>query len=133
MRPDWQIDSINFVYDISDLSGGYDINQMQTEEPTEIERFECPFCAELISVRAKKCRFCSEMIDPVLRRADEAVRTSERTSERPSNVYMNAAVATSHRHPFPHGAHILVSFLTLGLWLPIYLLLFLVRNREAYY
>ncbi len=105
------------------------MNQRRTDEATEVERIECPFCAELISARARKCRFCNEMIDPVLRRADEAGRTAER----PSNVYMNAAVATMHRHPFPHGAHILVSFLTLGLWLPVYLLLFLVRNRDAYY
>jgi hypothetical protein len=104
------------------------MDQIRTEQSTEVERVECPFCAELIFARAKKCRFCNEMIDPVLRRVDETARTAG-----PSNVYMNAAVATSHRHPFPHGAHILVSFLTLGLWLPIYLLLFLVRNRAAYY
>ena len=101
----------------------------QGAETTEVERTECPFCAELISVRAKKCRFCNEMIDPVLRKVDEVSRSSERSS----NVYMNAAVGTASRHPFPHGAHILGSFLTLGLWLPVYLLLFLVRNRAAYY
>jgi hypothetical protein len=93
------------------------------------ERVECPFCAELVAVRAKKCRFCNEVIDPVLRKAEE----SSKASDRPSNVYMNAAVGSRLLHPFPHGAHILVSFLTLGLWLPVYLLLYIFRNRAAYY
>ena len=50
---------------------------------------ECPFCAEPISPRAKKCRHCGEMLDATLRKAEEALRASERGS----NVYMNAAVA----------------------------------------
>ena len=50
---------------------------------------ECPFCAEQISVRAKKCRHCGETLDVTLRSAQEALRVSERSG----NVYMNAAVA----------------------------------------
>jgi hypothetical protein len=51
---------------------------------------ECPFCAEQIAARAKKCRHCGETVDVAMRRADEALRASERNS---GNVYMNAASA----------------------------------------
>lgn len=51
---------------------------------------ECPFCAEQISARAKKCRHCGETIDVAMRKAEEALRATERGQ---SNVYMNAAVA----------------------------------------
>jgi len=54
------------------------------------ETVECPFCAERISARAKKCRFCGETLDVALRRAEEALRATERSS---SNVFMNAAAA----------------------------------------
>jgi len=101
---------------------------------------ECPFCAELISSRAKKCRHCSETIDVTLRRAEEALRASERSP----HVYMNAgggggaAVssangANSALRPFNHLLHILLSVITLGWWLPVYLLLYLLRNKNYYY
>ncbi|WP_430452243.1 hypothetical protein [Rhodopirellula europaea] len=35
---------------------------------------ECPFCAETISLRARKCKHCGELLDPTLRAAAEAQR-----------------------------------------------------------
>lgn len=49
----------------------------------------CQFCDELVSARAKKCKHCGETLDVSLRKAEEAMRASERNG----NVYMNAAVA----------------------------------------
>jgi len=51
----------------------------------------CPMCDEQISSRAKKCRHCGETLDVALRKAEEAMRASERGG----NVYMNAAVNTA--------------------------------------
>lgn len=68
----------------------------QSAEPGSASTIECPFCAEQINARAKKCRFCGETIDVTLRRAEEALRASERHS---GNVYMNAAVAATPMAP----------------------------------
>lgn len=54
-----------------------------------VDQMNCAFCDERISVRAKKCRHCGETLDVALRRAEEAMRASERGG----NVYMNAATS----------------------------------------
>lgn len=54
----------------------------------DIEQIECPFCAELINSKAKKCKHCGEFLDVALRAAEEAKKTNS------SNVYMNAVSAT---------------------------------------
>ena len=55
-----------------------------------VNTVECPFCAEQISERAKKCRHCGETVCVTLRSAEEALRASNRNT---GNVYMNAAVS----------------------------------------
>ena len=73
---------------------------------------ECPFCAEQISVRAKKCRFCHETVDVTLRRAEEALRASERAG---GNVYMNAAVSTQQGYARPSKSRVAAIILALFL------------------
>lgn len=96
----------------------------------------CPMCDEMISVNARKCRHCGETLDVALRKAEEALRHTERQQP---NVYMNAgggaAAAGSGqqlRH-FKHFMHIIVSVFTLGLWVPVWLLMYLFRNRSVYH
>tara|TARA_B100000678_G_scaffold151939_1_gene126871 strand:+ start:2746 stop:3105 length:360 start_codon:yes stop_codon:yes gene_type:complete len=43
-------------------------------------RMNCPICDEDISARAKKCRHCGETLDVSMRKAEEAMRSSERTA-----------------------------------------------------
>jgi TM2 domain-containing membrane protein YozV len=74
---------------------------------------ECPFCAEQISARAKKCRHCGETIDVALRKAEEALRATERST---GNVYMNAAAATAAQ-PVETGTKSRVVAIVLALFL----------------
>lgn len=41
------------------------------------DQAECPFCAEVIALRAKKCKHCGELLDPVLRATEERRRAVE--------------------------------------------------------
>lgn len=129
----------SFEAALSDLEGSRPTTPVRAEgESSPAPQVECPFCAELISSRAKKCRHCGETVDITLRRAEEALRASERSS----SVYMNAgggggaasSVGTgSVLRPFNHVLHIVLSVVTLGWWLPVYLVLYLVRNKNYYY
>jgi TM2 domain-containing membrane protein YozV len=48
------------------------------ETVSPVATVECPFCAEQINARAKKCRHCGETVDVTLRSAEEALRASGR-------------------------------------------------------
>ncbi len=59
---------------------------------------ECPFCAEFVSSRARKCKHCGELLDPVLR----AVAENRRATAVPqivnvvqANASASAAASTS--------------------------------------
>ena len=71
-----------------------DTTEAESSSANSTKQVECPFCAEFISERAKKCRHCGETLDVALRRAEEALRASERGS----NVYMNAAVSAGPQY-----------------------------------
>ncbi len=70
---------------------------------------ECPFCAEQISARAKKCRHCGETVDVSMRKAEEALRASERQG----NVYMNAAVSAPAGYARPEKSRVAAIVLAL--------------------
>jgi hypothetical protein len=52
------------------------------DEPTN-NTMQCPFCAEQISVGAKKCKHCGEFVDA-------AMREIENLKNQKQNVFMNA-------------------------------------------
>src|SRR5438309_8069200 len=102
---------------------------------------ECPFCAELISAKARKCRHCGETVDVAMRKAEEAMRVA---SSQPQQVFMNAgggggaaaAVAAGPAYqlrPFNHLLHLVLSVVTAGFWVPVWILLYLFRNRQVYF
>lgn len=53
---------------------------------------KCPFCAELVSIEAKKCKHCGETICVALRAAEEAKRSSASSG---THVFMNAGGGSS--------------------------------------
>lgn len=100
------------------------------------ETIECPYCAETIKKAAKKCAHCSEILDAQLRDI-EALKNKQESP----NVFMNAgggggaaAVGNSTSlRPFKHWLHIILSIITIGWWIPVYILLYLFRNKNVYF
>ena len=114
-------------------------------EATSAATIDCPYCAEPINPKSKKCKHCGEILDPQMRE----IEMLRRHSHSP-HVFMNsggggggasassAAAASSSNgsealRTFPHWIHILLSIFTGGVWLPFYALLFLFRNKRYYY
>ncbi len=62
---------------------------MEAATGTETQEIECPYCAEKISNRAKKCRHCGEILDVVMREL-EMVR-----SKRGDIIVNNASSASA--------------------------------------
>lgn len=100
----------------------------------------CPFCDELVSVNAKKCKHCGETIDVSMRKAEEALRAANTQAP----VYMNAGggggaaavsagVGAIQLRPWGHGWHILLSVVTIGWWIPVWILLYVFRNKSVYF
>ena len=54
-------------------------------------QIECPFCAEMISENARKCKHCGEFLDLTLRAAAES-----RQSQIPPQIVMNVAGGSAH-------------------------------------
>ena len=107
------------------------------QEKTLVPTKTCPYCAEQIKAESKKCRHCGEIVDHQMREL-EALK-SQRNSP---NVFMNAGGGASSSsssndsmqlRKFPHWIHILLTIFTGGLWLPVYLLMFIFRNKRYYY
>jgi predicted RNA-binding Zn-ribbon protein involved in translation (DUF1610 family) len=85
----------------------------------------CPFCGEEILAVAKKCKHCGETIDVTLRAAEEAQRYAGRPSG--SSVASNRTIVHVHndQRPFNHGLHFLLTVLTCGAWLPIWIIAYI--------
>ncbi len=71
----------------------------------------CPYCAETILAAAKKCKHCGELIGP----------------------HGEGVQALPEKRKFKHGLHIFLSIITAGAWIPIWVLLYLFRDKYAYY
>ncbi len=97
--------------------------KVELKESCTFEK-ECPFCSESIKDTAKKCKHCGEILDVVLRAADE--------SKNVNNVFMNsssAAVAVTEPKAFPHLLHFVLSLITGGLWIIVWVIHYLTRTR----
>lgn len=102
-------------------------------EAIQQNTIECPFCSEAIKQTAKKCPHCSEILDVQMREL-EALKKEKSSPQ----VFMNAGGgASSSSSPalrsFRHVLHIILTLITGGLWLPVYLLLYFFRNKNVYH
>ncbi|MEI8698134.1 hypothetical protein [Mesorhizobium sp. ISC15] len=106
------------------------------ETAAPISTIDCPYCSEPINPKSKKCKHCGEILDPQMREIE--LLKSQRNAPQ---VFMNAgggaaAAASGFGGPvkrFPHWLHILLVIVTGGLWLPVYILMYLFRNKRYYY
>jgi hypothetical protein len=112
-----------------------------TEAATPTPRTKsCPFCAEDVLADAKKCKHCGETIDVALRAAEDAKRSAASAP----NVFMNAGggggggggggspIQIQMKKAFPHGLHLVMTLITCGGWAIIWVLHYVLRDRNAY-
>ena len=93
------------------------------------ETKECPYCSEAVSVRAKKCPVCGETIDVAMREAEEAKREAAEArrdadeARREVRRRPRREVYYHERRPTcPHVLHLILTILTVGFWLPIWII-----------
>ncbi|UDL87309.1 hypothetical protein LGH82_19160 [Mesorhizobium sp. PAMC28654] len=98
---------------------------------------DCPYCSEPINPKSKKCKHCGEILDPQMREIEYL-----KSQKHAPQVFMNAgggaaaAAAASGAgtlRRFRHWLHILLVIVTGGLWIPVYVLMYLFRNKRYYY
>jgi hypothetical protein len=83
---------------------------------------QCPFCLEQILAGARKCKHCCEIVDVVL------ATTGSRHGTAAAATAVNTTVIIYDSRPFDHGLHLLLTVLTCGFWLPVWLLCFAFRS-----
>ena len=95
----------------------------------------CAFCGEEVLASAKKCKHCGEILDVALRAADEAKRFAEQSNR--GQQFIPAAASSSssstvvviNNHRFPHTMHLILSIVTCGFWLPVWLIHYMISPK----
>ncbi|MCI0700449.1 MAG: DUF4339 domain-containing protein [Planctomycetia bacterium] len=93
-------------------------------QPARRDTQECPYCSEIISIRAKRCPVCGETVDVAMREAEEARREAgdARREARRRPRREREVVVYRDKPTCPHVLHLVLTVLTLGLWLPIWII-----------
>jgi ribosomal protein L37E len=92
---------------------------------------KCQYCGENVLVEAKKCKHCGEILDAQMREIENLKKQNNNP-----NVFMNSAASNGLPigvRPFNHALHIILSLFTGGLWLLVYIPLYIFRNKQMYY
>jgi len=87
------------------------INPPAKTSPYSQGQRKCPYCMEVIKPNAKKCKHCGEIIDVTLLRKGN------------SNQGLKG---------FPHLAHFILSIVTSGAWVIIWILHYIFRDKDKY-
>ena len=92
---------------------------------------KCQYCGEQVQAEAKKCKHCSEILDPQMREIENLKKQNSNPS-----VFMNSAASNAGpwaMRSFNHGLHVILSVLTGGFWLLVYIPLYIFRDKKVYY
>lgn len=106
----------------------------ETTQTNEIKTKECPFCAEIINISAKKCKHCSEILDPVLRKQQELASSPSVINNISTSVSQTSQVkqkgGRNYGRSFPHIIHLILTIISGGAWLIIWILHYLFRGPQ---
>lgn len=94
----------------------------------------CPYCAETIAKLAKKCKHCGEIIDAQMRDIEALKRQQQNVivNNNNNNNNNNNGNGIIVLRRFPHLFHFIFTIFTGGLWLVIWILHYLFRDRKYY-
>ncbi|WKS80412.1 zinc ribbon domain-containing protein [Edwardsiella tarda] len=98
----------------------------------EQQQVNCPYCDELISKNAKKCRHCGEILDPQLREIEMLKRDKNQNVIVSNNNNNNNNNISTGKKRFPWVAHLVLTILTGGLWGIVWILHWIFRDKNTY-
>lgn len=96
---------------------------------------ECPYCAEKVSIKAKKCKHCGELLDPVLREVEFLKQQRNQNlivNNNNNNNNNNGPALGPSKKDYPWGGHLLMTLLTGGLWIIAWMLFYIFRDKSVY-
>ncbi len=67
---------------------------------TVMEETECPYCAEKINIKAKKCKHCNEMLDQTMRELD-LLKSQKKDVYVTNNAASSASATAPSAYAYP--------------------------------
>lgn len=108
---------------------------MMHENDNEYELVECRYCAEKVLAKAKKCKHCGEILDVQMREIELLKKQINNPSLVVNNNNNNNAPAVQYvqvKRNYPWFWHLILSLLTGGGWVLIWLICYLLRDKNIY-
>ena len=107
-------------------------------EPITVGTVSCPWCVEPVVEGAPKCKHCGEVINPHVRTMLEMYRLLRMPGPSINGSLRSAAMHNAinnadPRRNFPHALHLIAAIFSAGIWSPVWLAHFIMRNRDYYY
>jgi hypothetical protein len=103
----------------------------------------CRYCDEKVSANAKKCKHCGEILDPQMRELEFLKKQRNQqvfmngggssSSSSASSASLVASLREAQKVDYPWGWHLILSVFTWGLWIPIWILLYVLRDKTKYH
>ena len=95
----------------------------------------CIYCHELISSKAKKCKHCGEIVDQQMRDIERLMKEKNNQNiivSNNNNNNNNLPLSIPSKKRFPHIAHAIMSFLTGGIWIFVWIIHYIFRDKNSY-